>query len=319
MASHDRVAHAFIHQTGTDRRGFNMFYVGRTIYSHGYHWPLATLHMSPATNDLVLMVNRRNRGRSMTTTKHDTILGRANGYGAHQVHPVFRVVAGYERTPTEEAHRANLTAWIADAGHAVDKAKRARVYKASWIDTAERALEDAREYCQAWGLDLALVPASLDALEPAMAEIRAAAARQEAQEAERRRREYMAARLARREEAKRQHPQWLAWLNGEPDAMRPDYYAPTFCRVRGDQVETSRGAMVPLNDAMRLARLALHVRRNLRREYIPEHRPNCGPYRLDRIDRMGGLHIGCHHLSWQAISIAAKKAGIEITVPQAAD
>ncbi len=88
------------------------------------------------------------------------------------------------------------------------------------------------------------------------------------------------------------------WLSGESS------YAPsmseTVCRVIGDTVETSRGARVPLNDALRVVKLAKHCRDN--GETFARDVFTTGIYRGISIDTHGNVTIGCHEISWRAIS-----------------
>lgn len=81
---------------------------------------------------------------------------------------------------------------------------------------------------------------------------------------------------------------------------------PVMCRVVGaDTVQTSMGARVPLDQALRLAGLAKACREkgagmDLRGVIV-------GQYRGTRIDAQGALTVGCHHIPWDSISDAVAR------------
>lgn len=76
------------------------------------------------------------------------------------------------------------------------------------------------------------------------------------------------------------------------------------CRVNGETVETSRGARVPLNDAIKLFKSAKFCRDNGATYNGPKQ---IGAYRLNKIDAQGNATIGCHYLKWEAIQDCAAR------------
>jgi hypothetical protein len=95
-----------------------------------------------------------------------------------------------------------------------------------------------------------------------------------------------------------------AWLAGERVAYPHDL--PVACRViGGDTVETSRGARVPLADALHMAGLARACRdagrgMDLRGVAV-------GQYAGTRIDSTGTLVVGCHSIPWESIADAVAR------------
>lgn len=73
MANHNQVAHAWAHQTGKHRRGFNMFYEGEVIYSYGHHFPIARLVEVEGRRTVLITT----RSYSVSTAKHKTYTWRA--------------------------------------------------------------------------------------------------------------------------------------------------------------------------------------------------------------------------------------------------
>jgi hypothetical protein len=84
-----------------------------------------------------------------------------------------------------------------------------------------------------------------------------------------------------------------AWLAGESNA-RPSHEAGTFARIKGDVIETTRGASVPIAHACRLSRLYSIIVRRGGQEWRDGSGPIVGHYRVNRIGADGSLIIGCH-------------------------
>lgn len=76
------------------------------------------------------------------------------------------------------------------------------------------------------------------------------------------------------------------------------------CRVHKENVETSGGARVPLDHAIRLFKFAEHCR-NDGKGY--EGGLNIGAYNLNKIEPSGNVTIGCHYITWEAIADCAAR------------
>lgn len=91
------------------------------------------------------------------------------------------------------------------------------------------------------------------------------------------------------------------WLAGGRVAY--PHGLPIACRViGGDTVETSRGARVPLDQALRLAALAKDCREKGRG--LDLRGVAVGQYTGTRIDSTGTLVVGCHSIPWESIADA---------------
>lgn len=84
---------------------------------------------------------------------------------------------------------------------------------------------------------------------------------------------------------------------------------PIVCRVHNDEVETSHGARVPLDDAMRIFQAARVCRRYSKEYNGAEYNmaERVGHYTLNHIDTMGNVKIGCHKLLWPQIEDCARR------------
>jgi hypothetical protein len=136
--THQEVASAWRCQTGKTKRGFNVFYEGDTIYSYGYHFPIAKLVQSPRHNGVILFTTDT---YSVSTAKHKTIVWRECYQSSREVFDVPNVNAS-----TNDEHVANWRYMLSQQRHCYDKAKRARVYKQSWLDQANTWRNMAHDY-----------------------------------------------------------------------------------------------------------------------------------------------------------------------------
>ena len=97
-------------------------------------------------------------------------------------------------------------------------------------------------------------------------------------------------------ELKRKHAEDIAsWLKGEKLSL--PYSAGTYARIVGDEVETSRGARVPVEHAKTLARLYRITVRKGGMDWSDGTGPKVGFYRVNKIGADGTLVIGCHEFN----------------------
>jgi hypothetical protein len=122
-----------------------------------------------------------------------------------------------------------------------------------------------------------------------------------AQTAEQMRAEYDAREIERNAE------RVAAWRRG--DRVSLPNGLPTMARIRGDVVETSRGATVPLSHAVRLVKLARKVAAKGGERFTNENAPRVGHFRVQYIGGDLSAVIGCHEFS--AVESARIMAEIE--------
>lgn len=299
MASHDQVAHAWAHQTGRHRKGFNIFYEGDTIYSYGYHFPIARHVTTPSGARVVLFTTETH---SVSTAKHKTIVRRAIGYDREDVIELPLKVSqySYREVPIEECRKELL-----DELPALSlKWKRARSNKEWYAQRIREIIETVNRINDLWLLEQPTVVVPED-----FATISA--------EYEKRLAEERKVRDATDREAIRK------WVSGEdvsPPHTRIPYVRVKDVRVSldfmGDQgeridrmVETSWGIKVPLREALPVFRLARLVQR-CGSEWKPSKVHKVGGWTLDRITADGTVRAGCHAIPFKVQLEAAKLAGL---------
>jgi hypothetical protein len=316
MATHNEVAHAWAHQTGRCRKGHRMFYEGDTIYSYGYHFPIAKLveadgctRSSSFAATVVLMTVD---SRSVSTAKHKSIVYRAVSH--------LRVFTVPHLSPCGAQHVANWEWLVASAKENADKADRARTRGAFLLSEAQDFIEQANDYSYVFGLGRMEV--SLQGLGVAVADI-------EARMEEARRSAEAAKRLEWAKKYRQHKHRIVAWLDGYGEHMSglSSIHTPKpYVRVvskRGDyeatgswdasELQTSWGVSVPLDVALKVYQYAKLVRAGVRK---PCSLPgDVGGYGKAHIDHRGNIKVGCHTIPFLYARLAAVRAGLDNNMP----
>ena len=280
FSSHNEVAHVWASQSQPEGRGGNIFFEDQVIYSYGRHFPVA--RFAPEFGAVVLFTNR---GYSSSTGKHKTIIRGA-------IPNSFEVV--YCSDPTRTAEH-NLSQWQERA----EQLRRAfanskhRVTRGNAAVELFRICESAILYC------MALKIAAPDWTNETNDEMTArdyvyemAKAREIKRDAARKEREQLAAL-----KASERLPLWLA---GESVPTFDFQYLETMLRVKGESIETTRGAKIPVEDAIKLWPLLLRVKNSGRTLEAGLHAINLGPYRFNSFDGET-LIVGCHSIAWSQL------------------
>lgn len=86
------------------------------------------------------------------------------------------------------------------------------------------------------------------------------------------------------------------WIAGRSNHA-PSYTVGTYARIKGDMIETSRGASVPIAHACRLARVFDRIVNAGGKTWPDGSGPMVGHYRVNTIGADGTLVIGCHEFN----------------------
>jgi hypothetical protein len=332
VVANRQVAHIWAHQAQDEARSHNgnYWFTGRVLYS--YSTPIA--HLIPAiSGELIALVTSRDY--SVTTRgKHIGPAHSALGYGRVRTTfsvPFIGAFGGQNRgdrnafasdgTPNVEAlaeiHAANLAHYFAEYTVEVERLPRKRDYDRSRaLEALNRIANPACDYAEAFGLP---VPSyDTDADEAAAfriwsarntpERIAARAARAEAAAAAKAERDARdAAARVERERALRE-----AWLSGEPTAYYhgTDANGRAYMRVRGETLETSLGASVPLDHAVRVFRIVNACRVEGRNWTRNGQTIRVGHFQVDRIEASGDFVAGCHRFAWDEVARVASTLGL---------
>lgn len=304
----------------------NMSFDGPTLYS--YSTPIGRF-VTAKKATVVLVTSRR---YSITTSgKHMPALNRA--IARHeQIAAVFTVpdVAA----TSKRDHEANLAYLVERYSEGAQKAARAALH--SWrapVSELNLATElesyaaKAIRYAKLFGLKVPRLNAAKLARE-VMEKRREREARHNtpAEIAKREKaakaREALAARreeLARAETAERV----AAWRNGEPVQFRYGEGIANYgrnspsamLRVRGDKLETSLGATVPLDHAVRVFRFVKLCRERGEGWQRNGRSLRVGHFQVDSVEPNGDFRAGCHFIAWAETEAAARQAGVADATP----
>lgn len=258
----------------------SIYFQGDTIYSYGPHFRIAMFVDRPPAETVVL-INRDNC--SVSTAKHINYVRRAIPHGVPVFH-VLHVDAG--------RGKANLDDYYERIEAALSNAHRARSHTEWKLERAIDLTNEARNFAKFFGLPFNEPVTDKEAFQAKIAAQRAEATRKRKAQDERN-------RLARIEaEAKFRAGESI--YNDFGDIM---------LRVRGDVIETSRGATVPLDQARYLFK-NIKTCRDTETEYRANgHTIYIGDFRIDHIEPNGNLRAGCHYITWPEIARTAQELG----------
>jgi len=281
----DMVAHLWAHKSQDFARnpGHNLYFHGDTIYSYGSHFPIAR-HITRKGQSAVLFTTK---SYSATTAGHKCMVE-----GACRHLTVFHVadVNGTEPRKQFAGYRAEYMALVG-------KYAKSRQRKPEILADLRRLVEEANTFAAFFALRPRLILP--DDLTGMIAECMAIEKREHQRK--------------QREEAKRQREaaeRLQKWVDGETDYCPNGYGQPIRLRVKGDELQTSHGARVPLAHAVK----AFHVIKRLRdkgQAYERNgHTIHLGHFALDAVDTQGNVKAGCHEVAWEEIARVATLAGV---------
>jgi hypothetical protein len=290
MASHREVAHAWAHQTGKQRNGHNLSYEGARLYS--YSTCIARLVEVKGETVVFLTASRY----SMSTSRH---MRYAIGATSHMRQ--FTVPFVDFSAKDSDNHQFMLTR--AESLLASSKRRRDPYNADSDLRDARAWIRKANEYAALFDLDIP--PIAADEIDAMRAELsgRIAEVRRQREEQERKRRE----NIEREQEAARVG--WLAGASVYFHGTDPDGGA--YLRVRGDTLETSQGASVPLAHAVKAFQFVKRVRETGNEWHRNGHTLRVGHFMVDHVASNGDMRAGCHFIKWAEIERVAKTIGAD--------
>lgn len=287
------VAHLWANQAQDEARngGGTLYFEGATIYSYGDHFPIAR-HAERKGKRCILFTTR---GYSVTTERHINYTRRAIESGAL----VFNVP-----DPTSSNPREGFQGYCERVKSLKEAYIRARGRKPDIFRQIGETVKEANAYAAFYGLRSRLkMPANEEAIGEECAKIKAREERRQKREAAKRRKQ--------EEEGLRTLAKHIEeWKNGERDAC-PLGAGAIFLRIRGEDLETSAGATVPLDHAKRAFRFIKCAKEAGHAWERNGQEIRLGHFSIDRIDPDGTVHAGCHTVAFDEIQRVAALAGVD--------
>jgi hypothetical protein len=226
---------------------------------------------------------------SNTTSKHQNY---ASGAVRH-LDTIRLPFSGYNHSTLvlgQDSFNRVAEVCLKDVGHYLVKASRSRKHADLYKAEALSIVENLNKYANLLNLAFSA---------PDLSEHQAAALR-----ADKVRKEQDKIRKA--EKIKQQAEDLVRWQAGEDVRT---YFERTALRIKGDQVQTSRGANIPVADAIKLWPLLLRVKNSGKTLEAGLHSINLGPYRFNSFDGQT-LIVGCHSIAWDQLALMAEQLNL---------
>lgn len=317
--NHD-VAHLWANQSKSRARSSNgnFSFSGDTIYS--YSTPIARLILDPETGKPKACLRTSERFSVTTSSKHESAISSALRGDLPVIHVPH--LWSYSGRPD---HDHNLGYFEKQITATAAKARRSLQY-AEWTwESVVRLVDQGNEYIRLFNCDHPRFQIPADWHE-SLAKSRERVRRIENPDPEsldkrerERARRFEKKRLAE-QERERQFQARLAeqiaeWRDGRGPSYLP-WGAPMMLRLQPghpDTLETSKGAHVPVADAVkvfRMAELARDTGSALDLSGYSTTSRRIGDFHLDAIDQDGTIHAGCHTIPWAESERMAQTLGL---------
>jgi len=310
------IPHLWAHQTQVNARNpqGNFYFKGDVIYSYRDSFPVARL-VQVGRSRCVLFNSAK---YSVTTSQHQSAVRQAIP-SSMQVFEVPNLGLSYVSTTSpisKGIHKVNLAYLVQESKSEFERAERARGMGDYSLSDSLRLKRLAEDYAKFFKVKLPKDSFKFIPTGKKMVEFRAKLVeRRIALEAVRsvahvRRQERWAKQNAewqrqakeREEQERLELPEKIErWRNGQYVYFGYSTQVPVMLRIKGDEVETSMGAKVPVDHARRGLKLVRAVRKAGRAYERNGHTVHLGNYAIDRIEPDGTLKAGCHVIGWPEI------------------
>jgi len=147
--SHKQVAHAWATKSDNYQKGHHMFREGNTVYSYGYHFPIARHITLPDGKPAIMLTTQT---YSSSTSQHRYKVCAAIPYGVH----VFHVC--YPRAETKRDHKENYKHMQDARAECFKLAERARTRKDEHLQRANRLRVQMNTYSSTFKLGYRSIP-----------------------------------------------------------------------------------------------------------------------------------------------------------------
>lgn len=289
FSSHNECAHIWASQSQYEGRASRVFFEGQVIYSYGRHFPVA--RFAPEFGDVVLFTNR---GYSNSTAKHKSLIRSA-------IPASYRIV--YCDDPTRNVEY-NLGKWqkAVDYLRIEFATKKHKITRGNLAADIYRTCEDAIDYCQALNIE---APDWTDETNEELTARDYVYELAKARDAKRQAAQQERERLAAISAAER----LPLWERGESVPLDGFHYHDTILRIKNENVETSRGARIPVSDAVAIWPILLRTKKSGKTLDAGLHAIKLGSYRFNSFDG-NTLIVGCHSIAWPQLEKIATQLNL---------
>lgn len=299
FSSRSEVCHVWAQRSQLEGEAGNIFFVGDSIYSYGQHYKLA-IFTDPST----ALINSRTY--SPSTSQHSSHV--VNALPSFVKTFYVPNLGSHGGSPTKENHRENLRQYKKEFVNALATASRARLNVEDELSSAKHYMKKALEYAETFRVKKYLWKASKQQLE--MLEGKGLKEFSKAEKVKRAKAKKI--RDAREAEQKKADKARLAsrmaeWLEGKHHSSYASSYPETLMRIKGSEVQTSKGAIFSKVEALKAFRF-IKVIANMGVDWKSNGKTfNVGPnYQIDLISKNGDVKAGCHFIRYPEIERIGK-------------
>jgi len=283
LSNHQEVCHYWSNQVQESGRASRVFFEGPIIYSYGRHFPMARIINKRRNGKKVILFTTASY--SSSTSKHLTYVWRAIDRDKYHI-----VCCSNVEADSKYRHGQNIDVMINTLKSTCEKQLTARTNVYSLTDNLDRIINYGAMFNVPWKRKFSKIrelfkQAKKKAALCVVAEEKAAEKRQIRQKKETEIRKKKAAE------------QLIHWLKGDID----NFYShdlDTHLRIKGDNVQTTQGAKIPIEAAKKLYELRAACMK-LSKEFTEPIQ--LGVYRLSNIDAEGNIKAGCHYMKTEII------------------
>lgn len=294
------VAHLWANKSQPEARNprSNLFFENLTLYSYGYHFPVGRHVQNKRGQWAVLLTTWT---YSATTNGHISLAKNATRH--LQRFFVGDVDCNISQEDLARDQFVQYKSQLLDLGKSYIKARQRKPYI---LREMESLAIEANSFAKFFGLRGRIkLPADNTKWQAECAKI-------EKQEAARRRDSEIKREIELKARIAREADRLARWVAGENClGYGFDYSAPVKLRIVGDTVQTSRGAEVSLDNAVRLYKFVATLKEKgevYKRSSLLTF--PVGAFSLKEMDECGNIKVGCHDIPWSELERLATLAGI---------
>lgn len=269
------VAHYWANHVQSEGKASNLSFRDTTLYS--WREPIAIL----LGDNRVLISNRR---WSNSTSTHQYLARQA----VHHMQRIYAPHVPHTLSDLARSHAENRRMWQHKLESLKEELSRHPRRHITISARVNHTLYEMTEYSQLFSLDWEEATADLGAFIEKMKET-----------AEKQ-------RLARLE---KQKENLIKWRAGESVYVNFEIIA---LRIKGDEIETSRGASIPVEHARKVWPLLKRMHDSDSVYQSNGHTMHLGHYKMNSFnaDHKGTLVVGCHTIPWPEIENMSKELGL---------
>jgi hypothetical protein len=280
------VAHLWAHKSQDSARTprGNFYFSGDTISSYGSHFPIAR-HITRKGENAVLFTTR---GYSSTTAGHkSTVAGACSHLTTFHVDDVNSA----DREPGKQF--AEYRKQYVETARRYVKSRQNKPYV---LESLRRLVNEANDFARFFALRSRLsLPDNLETMTEECKAIEKREKQRKQREATKRQREAQE-RLQK-------------WIDGQIDYCPSDCGQSIRLRIARNELQTSRGARIPLAHAVKAFRILKRLHDKGQAYQRNGHTIHLGQFALDSLDTEGNVTAGCHTVAWEEIARVATLAG----------